>query len=52
MSKSLKQTPNWRRCQRFKANRRGYISLISRLLTDLSFVVVDPRITFEGIESR
>lgn len=28
------------------------IGLISRLLTDLSYVVVDPRITFEGIESR
>lgn len=28
------------------------IGLVSRLLTDLSYVVVDPRITFEGIESR
>ncbi len=28
------------------------IGLISRLLTDLSYVAVDPRITFEGIESR
>jgi microcin C transport system permease protein len=28
MSKPPKQTPNWRRWRRFKANRRGYISLI------------------------
>jgi microcin C transport system permease protein len=28
------------------------IGLISRLLTDLSYVMVDPRITFEGIESH
>ncbi|MEW6593903.1 MAG: microcin C ABC transporter permease YejB [Thermodesulfobacteriota bacterium] len=28
------------------------IGLLSRLLTDLSYVVVDPRITFEGLESR
>jgi len=29
MSKPPQQTPNWRRWQRFKANRRGYISLIT-----------------------
>lgn len=28
------------------------IGLISRLLSDLSYVVVDPRITFESVESR
>ncbi|MFZ5763260.1 MAG: microcin C ABC transporter permease YejB [Thermodesulfobacteriota bacterium] len=28
------------------------IGLVSRLLTDLSYVAVDPRITFEGIENR
>ncbi len=28
------------------------IGLISRLLTDLSYVAVDPRITFESVESR
>ncbi len=27
------------------------IGLISRLLSDLSYVVVDPRISFEGVES-
>ena len=28
------------------------IGLVSRLLTDLSYVAVDPRITFESVESR
>lgn len=28
MSSNPKQTPTWRRWQRFKANRRGYVSLI------------------------
>jgi microcin C transport system permease protein len=28
------------------------IGLISRLLSDLSYVVVDPRISFESVESR
>jgi len=28
------------------------IGLISRLLSDLSYVLVDPRITFESVESR
>ena len=28
------------------------IGLVSRLLSDLSYVVVDPRITFESVESK
>ncbi len=41
-----------RRWQNFKANRRGFFSLLGLvmgLIGDLMYTVIDPRITFERV---